>query len=203
MCGRYYVNKYTWGQVEEDFPDIAGKLQDSELSRLMDRGTARDIMPAMPALSLAAGGGAAVTPAALTWGFPGFDGKKLIINARAEGIEGKPTFADSIRLRRCVLPAAGFYEWDRKKEKVTFTDPNAPVIYLAGSWRPYGAQNCFVIITRGANESMLPVHDRMPLMIAKEDVRDWLFDSGAAADLLARPLPQLEAKRDYEQLSLF
>ena len=105
--------------------------------------------------------------------------------------------------RRCVLPASGFYEWDRSKEKVTFTLTDEPVIYLAGIYRPYGQENRFVIITREANESMLPVHDRMPLMIRPRDVRDWLHDADRMRDILQEPLPQLLAKRDYEQLSLF
>ena len=167
-----------------------------------------DVTPAMPAVSLTAAqpdvdavSAVAVTP--LIWGFPGFDKKKLIINARAEGIEKKPTFAESVLTRRCVLPASGFYEWDRSKEKVTFTLTDEPVIYLAGIYRPYGPENRFVIITREANESMLPVHDRMPLMIRPRDVRDWLHDADRMRDILQEPLPQLLSKRDYEQLSLF
>ena len=107
------------------------------------------------------------------------------------------------RCRRCVLPASGFYEWDRSKEKVTFTLTGEPVIYLAGIYRPYGPENRFVIITREANESMLPVHDRMPLMISPQYVRDWLHDTDRMRNILQEPLPQLLAKRDYEQLSLF
>ena len=139
----------------------------------------------------------------LTWGFIGYDGKSLIINARAESILTKPTFAESIRERRCVLPAAGFYEWDRERQKVTFTDPAEPVIYLAGIYRPYGDDMRFAVITREANESMRPVHDRMPLMIAPEQVRTWIRDPAAAQEMLREPMPQLQAKRDYEQLSLF
>lgn len=160
-----------------------------------------DITPAMSATSLTQGDDG-VHAASLIWGFPGYD-RKLIINARAEGIEGKPTFAESIQQRRCVLPASGFYEWDRAKEKVTFTDPDTPVIYLAGIFRPYGDEDRFVIITREANESMLLVHDRMPLMIRAEQVYDWIHDPAATDEFLHQPLPQLEAKRDYEQLSLF
>ncbi len=208
MCGRYYVNEEAWKKVREDFWELR------DAAGFFEKSPRGDITPAMPAVSLAggspgsgaadaSGSGTSPVPAVLTWGFPGFDGKKLIINARAEGIAGKPTFAESIHLRRCVLPAAGFYEWDRKKEKVTFTDPDAPVIYLAGIWRPYGEEKRFVVITREANDSMLPVHDRMPLMIAAGDVRDWLFEPGKTEELLGQSLPQLDARRDYEQLSLF
>ena len=190
MCGRYYVNEETWARMREDFKELP------EANPFMHFG---DVTPAMPAVSLTAG--LQVTP--LIWGFPGFDKKQLIINARAEGIEKKPTFAESILARRCVLPASGFYEWDRSKEKVTFTLTSEPVIYLAGIYRPYGDEQRFVIITREANDSMLPVHDRMPLMIRPRDVRDWLHDTDRMRDILQEPLPELFAKRDYEQLSLF
>lgn len=192
MCGRYFTDDDIWETVRQDFPSL------SETNPFMHRG---DITPAMSATSLAQGDDG-VRAASLIWGFPGYD-RKLIINARAEGIEGKPTFAESIQQRRCVLPASGFYEWDRAKEKVTFTDPDTPVIYLAGIFRPYGDEDRFVIITREANESMLPVHDRMPLMIRADQVYDWIHDPAATDEFLHQPLPQLEAKRDYEQLSLF
>ena len=119
----------------------------------------------------------------LKWGFPGFDKGKLLINARAESVKTKSTFADSFASRRCVLPAAGFYEWDRKKEKVTFRLGDKPILYLAGIYRPYGAEKRFVVLTREANDSMRPVHDRMPLILSKEEVRPWvgnMEEAGAA-----------------------
>ncbi len=194
MCGRYYIDEKTLSEVWEDFPELDSSLVVPPSG---------DIVPSMPALSITAGADSGLTPAILFWGFPGFDGKKLIINARAESIRERPTFADSIRERRCVLPAAGFYEWDRKKQKVAFVHEHDPVIYLAGIWKPYGDINRFVIITREANESMIPVHDRMPLMIEPGDVKDWLLDPAGTENYLTQTLPQLSAKRDYEQLSLF
>ena len=194
MCGRYYVNEEAWARMRESFKELP------EADPFMHFG---DVTPAMPAVSLTAGENERVSVSSLIWGFPGFDKKQLIINARAEGIETKPMFAESLLTRRCVLPASGFYEWDRSKEKVTFTLTGEPVLYLAGIYRPYGTENRFVIITREANESMLPVHDRMPLMISTRYVRDWLHDTDRMRNILQEPLPQLFAKRDYEQLSLF
>lgn len=137
----------------------------------------------------------------LLWGFPGFDKGKLLINARAESVKDRPTFADSFAERRCVLPAAGFYEWDRKKEKVIFTVPERKILYLAGIYRPYGEENRFVILTREANASMAPVHDRMPLILSRGEVGPWVRGVNEADDILAKKLPLLRAERPYEQMT--
>ena len=213
MCGRYYYDDYMWADLLEAFPEVRAMIPKGFHAP-------GDITPAMPALALAEARSAAreaagaarkldaanLAAANLTWGFPGRGGK-LIINARAESITERPTFADSVRERRCVMPAAGFYEWDGNRQKVSFTLPERPVLYLAGIWRTYegkdGPEQRFVVITREANESMRPVHDRMPLMIAAEDVREWVCRPERAEVFLKQPLPQLHAEREYEQTTLF
>ena len=135
------------------------------------------------------------------WGFPGFDKGKLLINARAESVKDRPTFADSFAQRRCALPAAGFYEWDKKKEKVIFTLPDKPILYLAGIYRPYGPETRFVVLTREANASMEPVHDRMPLILSREEIGPWVSDLSEAGKILTGELPMLKAERPYEQIT--
>ena len=199
MCSRYFVNAELWETVERQFPEITGE---EALPDPFARATG-DIRPSMPAPALIAGADDALSAAALIWGFPGFDGKRPVINARAESVAQKNMFAESFRGRRCVLPAAGFYEWNRTKEKYTFTPDRSPVLYLGGVWRMYGGDARFVIITREANASMLPVHDRMPLLIPQEKVRDWLLAPREAEKLLAEPLPRLTSGTEYKQMSLF
>ncbi len=219
MCGRYFWTHDAEDALEEDFPELAGQIL-----RQADSLRAGDYTPAMKALALtgrnadsSAGyadsnpvrqgireNGASRTPLAaqvLQWGFPGFDKGKLLINARAESVMDRPTFRGSFDQGRCVLPAAGFYEWDKSKEKVTFTVPGKPILYLAGIWRPYGPEQRFVILTREANESMAPVHDRMPLILTKEEVTPWVSERAEAERLLAKELPMLQAERPYEQLT--
>jgi putative SOS response-associated peptidase YedK len=60
-----------------------------------------------------------------------------------------------------------------------------------------------VILTTAANESMIKVHDRMPLMIEKNAVKDWLFDADAAKEMLHMKMPLLESHQEYEQMKLF
>ncbi len=190
MCGRYFWKDDAEDAFAEDFPQLA---------REVDMLRAGDYTPAMNAVAVTAG--APLGTGLLLWGFLGFDKGKLLINARAESVKDKPTFADSFAQRRCVLPAAGFYEWDSKKEKVIFTLPDKPILYLAGIYRPYGQERRFVVLTREANASMAPIHDRMPLILSGEEVEPWVCDRRAADDLLAKELPMLHAQRPYEQIS--
>ena len=192
MCGRYFWTDDAEDAFLEDFPDLAGAVR---------RLRAGDYTPGMSAAAIAAGTGSGICAEQLLWGFPGFDKGKLLINARAESVKDRPTFADSFTGRRCALPAAGFYEWDKKKEKVIFTLPDKPILYLAGIYRPYGAEIRFVVLTREANASMEAVHDRMPLILSGEEVIPWVSDAAKAGDILTKELPMLKAERPYEQIA--
>ena len=194
MCGRYFWTHDAEDALEEDFPELV-----DELLRQAHMLRAGDYTPAMKALALT--GGKTLAAQVLQWGFPGFDKGKLLINARAESVKDRPTFSRSFEQGRCVLPAAGFYEWDKSKEKVTFTVPDRPILYLAGIWRPYGPEQRFVILTREANASMAPVHDRMPLILTREEVAPWVSERAEAERLLVKELPMLKAERPYEQLT--
>ena len=194
MCGRYFWTHDAEDALEEDFPELV-----DELLRQVHMLRAGDYTPAMKALALV--GGKTLAAQVLQWGFPGFDKGKLLINARAESVKDRPTFRGGFEQGRCVLPAAGFYEWDRSKEKVTFTVPGKPILYLAGIWRPYGPEQRFVILTREANASMAPVHDRMPLILTREEVAPWVSERAEAERLLVKELPMLKAERPYEQLT--
>ena len=208
MCGRYFWTDDAEDAFEEDFPELAEEVFELR---------AGDYTPGMKSLAVIGrstplygngsaehgeqAGDAGLSTEFLLWGFPGFDKGKLLINARAERVRDRPTFADSYAARRCVLPAAGFYEWDRKKEKVIFTVPESKILYLAGIYRPYGEEKRFVVLTREANASMAEVHDRMPLILSREEVRPWVNGAGAADDILAKTLPMLRAERPYEQMT--
>jgi putative SOS response-associated peptidase YedK len=137
-----------------------------------------------------------------TWGFPGKEGG-LIINARSETALAKPMFSSSVMYRRCAIPAECFFEWDYSKNMVSFTDPARTVMFLAGFWNIYENIMRFVVMTTAANESMVPVHDRMPLMIGLPDVRRWVLDNKGYQQLLGIRMPLLDVYREQEQLSMF
>ena len=127
------------------------------------------------------------------FGFPGCQDGKLLINARAETAAEKKTFADSLKERRIILPATGFYEWgrDASKTKYLFTVSDLPVLYLCGLFRIIDGQCCFVILTRQANESMAETHDRMPVIVGADGVRPYLTDLSAAKEIIATAAPML------------
>ena len=218
MCGRYFWTDDAEDAFEEDFPELAGEAYELRAGDYTPGMRAGDYTPGMKALAVIGKGSsvhvnsqaenedrkssdAELGTELLQWGFPGFDKGKLLINARAESVKDRPTFADSYAERRCVLPAAGFYEWDKKKEKVIFTVPESKILYLAGIYRPYGEEKRFVVLTREANASMAPVHDRMPLILSRAEVWPWVNGAGEADDILAKVLPMLKAERPYEQMT--
>lgn len=194
MCGRYFFTDKTVYEVEDDLHLSKGAIVT----------LAGDITPGMvtPGIIWNRSSCTDVLMADLFWGILSKE-KKLIINARAESVKEKSMFSESIRNRRCILPAAGFYEWDVSKTKFMFKRADERPIYLAGFYDLSENRDSFVILTTAANVSMRPVHDRMPVMIDKGNVRDYLKDRAAAMEMLNEPMPELDRSTDYEQLSLF
>ena len=152
------------------------------------------------------------------WGFPQYSGKGLFINARSETALEKKSFRESVRYRRCVIPARLFYEWpklqdksgngrserrDFSKSKVCFLREDGAALYMAGLYNLLQDEVRFVILTTQANPPVSPVHDRMPLILEKEEVRDWICDDSEMGEYLKKiPLP-LQRQQEYEQQSLF
>ena len=147
----------------------------------------------------------------LRWGLiPAWtqDPKKgpLLINARADTVAEKPAFRGALKLRRCLVPADGFFEWapppagapkTAKKQPWWFRLEDEAPFALAGLWEtwtpPDGAPvSSFTLITTDANEVVAPVHDRMPVILPREAYARWLDPSvREAKDLvgLLRPYP--------------
>jgi putative SOS response-associated peptidase YedK len=77
---------------------------------------------------------------------------------------------------RCLVPANGFFEWYRggiKKVLYFFSPKDGACIAMAGVYQPQ--QQSFAIITREANETVRPVHDRMPAVLEENGENKWLF----------------------------
>lgn len=132
----------------------------------------------------------------LNWGFMLHNKKDLIINARAETAKEKRMFSKSLISKRCILPSTGFYEWSSlkkapQKQKYLFTLPNASALYMAGLYNEFEGMNRFVILTTQANASMAEVHNRMPVVVQKQQLKAWLYDTDFALNLLDTIPPEL------------
>lgn len=191
MCGRYYVDDETAREIEKLVRRVDGRL----------RRRTGDIRPSEQA-ALICCPGQEVTACAMRWGFPNFSGNGLLINARAETVREKKTFRDSVRSRRCLIPARGFYEWDKEKNKVGFERSDRKTLYMAGIWRTFEEENRFVILTTRANASVSGVHGRMPLILEPEELERWLTEEESVEFILNREPGALSALREYEQASL-
>jgi putative SOS response-associated peptidase YedK len=130
---------------------------------------------------------------------------KGLINARAETITEKPSFREAFKSRRCIIPASGFYEWQKKgtgaKQPFYFYLKEKDVFGFAGLWEEWLdkqtgelLETC-TIITTEANEVLKPVHDRMPVILQPESYDEWLDlkvkDTGGLQELL-KPYPAKE-----------
>ncbi|MBI4958270.1 MAG: SOS response-associated peptidase [Desulfovibrio sp.] len=132
-----------------------------------------------------------------------------MINARAETVAEKPAFKAALRRRRCLIPAQGFYEWrdENGKRQPWFitSESGDEVLALAGIWEHYESPageliESAAIITCPANELVAQVHERMPVIVSKDDDARWLdpnlSDPRQVLDILApRPWPDMRAYR--------
>ena len=135
----------------------------------------------------------------------------LLINARADTVAEKPSFRHALRLRRCLVPADGFFEWapppegapkTAKKQPYWFRMKDARPFALAGLWESWQpdegpAVQSFTLITTEANGVVEPVHDRMPVILPPAAWDRWLDPRvREVADVLPllRPYPAGEMK---------
>ncbi len=141
--------------------------------------------------------------AQLKWGLvPSWAKDALIgsrmINARAETLMEKPSFREAYKSRRCIIPASGFYEWQRAekgaKQPFYFYLTNKEVFGFAGLWEEWldkksgeSLETC-TIITTEANDVLKPVHDRMPVILKAADYDEWLDTKEANTDKLQKLL---------------
>jgi len=135
----------------------------------------------------------------LRWGLVPFWAKdpaigNSLINARSESVFEKPSFKYAFRKRRCLILADGFYEWQKTGASgkgfhpFYFSMRSGEPFAFAGLWerwqpkdQPGEALTTCTIITTAANETVSPMHERMPVILRKETMWDWLLESSEAA----------------------
>ncbi len=219
MCGRF--------ALPMDVSEVVGPFdaRPPDLSETPSLAVPRyNICPTQPVLTIRSTGDGR-EGVAMRWGFLPLwyktpaDGP-LMINARSETLAEKPAFRTACRTTRCLIPAAGFYEWRAvdpeavsrksnglfgpeiapKQEAKTpyyFHAPGAAVFAFAGIWQRWEAPGAApldtcAIVTCAANAALTPIHHRMPVIIQPADFGLWLGEGGKGAARLMRP-----AAEDY------
>lgn len=125
----------------------------------------------------------------LRWGLRPAWASAPMINARVETVATKPSFREAFHHRRCLVPADGFYEWQRadgRKLPYYLHPTPAHLLAFAGLW----TDDAVAILTGPADEVVAPIHDRMPLVVPATDYAAWLdpdLPGEAARALLAGP----------------
>lgn len=106
----------------------------------------------------------------------------LMINARCETATDKPSFREAARGRRCVVIADGYYEWQgegKKKQPYWIHLPGETPFMMAGLWDLNGQWNVqpvqsLAIVTQPSSGLPATIHDRMPVLIDRDDLQEWL-----------------------------
>jgi putative SOS response-associated peptidase YedK len=120
-----------------------------------------------------------------------------LINARAETVTDKNAFRDSYNKRRCLIPADGFFEWqkvDGGKQPYRIGLEDWALFAFAGLWSDWTDPESeervesFTIITTEANDLVAPLHNRMPVIVPPDDHAHWL-DTGQDGQPLLKPFP--------------
>jgi putative SOS response-associated peptidase YedK len=144
----------------------------------------------------------------MRWGLIPFwakDGKVAYttINARVETASTKPAFREAWKRRRCLVPSSGYFEWQvladgKTKQPFFIRNVQSPILMFAGLWErwngPEGELETYSVVTRDSAGPVSRIHDRMPLTLTPELLRDWLHGTAddAAAIAQAAPLPELD-----------
>jgi putative SOS response-associated peptidase YedK len=198
MCGRYSL-RTPWQRLAEHFGMRVADVPELFADRY-------NIAPSQQLLAVRQDAEGTRHPAVLKWGFiPAWskDGKIAPINAMSETVSDKPMFRTAFRKRRCLLPADGFYEWQRKgskKQPLHFRLRGGEPFGLAGVWEawhdPEGeVVETVAILTTDPNELVKPIHTRMPVILPMKDYAEWLNPQMQDADelkTLLRPYPAEE-----------
>jgi putative SOS response-associated peptidase YedK len=191
MCGRYRLSRRK--QIVEEYFDSFGE----------DDWTPRyNVAPTQPVpiirqnpkeprreLSLVRWG-------LIPWWAKDSFGSAAMINARSETAATKPAFREALKLRRCLIPADGFYEWKRngkEKQPYCFEVRDGKLFAFAGIWEKWKDPSAQIletcsILTTAPNAVTAVVHDRMPVILDSDNYDLWLDpgmkNANAACEML-------------------
>ena len=186
MCTRYYI------EPEASFQELFENVKRSKLVERMRNHYAKpfktsgEIFPTdlVPVIAPNPHGEAKVYPMIFGFKMPGT--AKPLLNARSETAGEKPTFSKSWERQRCIIPASYYFEWEHlisasgdKKigDKYMIQAAGETDTWLCGLYRIENGFPHFVILTKDPKEELKWLHDRMPVILPKGCVQEWVDPS--------------------------
>jgi len=199
MCGRF-TQYYSYDEVHAFLNLIPAQ------SNLQPR---YHICPTDPVDVVLAAGGGKLSIERMRWGLAPYWWKEPLkklpatFNARAETVATKPFFRSAFKSRRAVIPASGYYEWQDRadgKQPWYFTPAKAPIFLIAGLWESWSdpeppkerVRSTTMIITE-PNAFVAQYHDRMPVLLEKGEIGNWLSGAYGLERLVPAPNDWLKA----------
>ena len=193
MCGRFYLAE---SDACEELTRIIQSINRKKPPTSMK--TAGEIFPSDVVPVLANSRQNDVQPFAMRWGYS-FPNSRPVINARSETASVKPMFKDGMKQRRCLIPATYYYEWEHmaaQRTKYAIRPIDAEMLYLAGIYHLEKHQDvivpAFTILTRAAAPDIQFIHDRMPIILPRDILTEWLDPSNQAEEILANAAMNME-----------
>lgn len=196
MCGRF-TRMYTWAELhalyslspgsEHKRPNLQPRYNicpTTQIDIVTERGGKRELIPAR-------------------WGLvPSWWKKSLkelpaTFNARSDTVAEKPMYRGAFKKRRCIIPSSGYYEWRKVedgKEPHFFSRADKDILSMAGLWEEWTdpatgeALISATIIVTDASDEIAHIHDRMPVILEKDAIGDWLLGV-SGVDVLKPALP--------------
>ena len=203
MCGRYFID------MTPDDDALEEILRDLNRRGLLKRDAGRpapklsgeifptDVVPVI-ACGREPGSGrpGKPRPFAMRWGYT-LTGGRRVINARSETAAQKPIFGDGLRARRLLIPASGYYEWERHqtgRRKYAIRAKAGGALFMAGVYRFEAREPVFTILTRQSEANIAFIHERMPVLLTREAAGEWLSPGCDALCLLRGAALSVTAK---------
>ncbi len=204
MCGRYVL--------AQDFEELKKRfgLEQSDFTMK----PSYNIAPGQANPVITNGAGRSIK--AMKWGLIPHWAKNpkiayKMINARSETVAEKPSYRDSFKNNRCLIPATGFYEWqksplDPKKKTPIYIRLNKSELFaFAGLWSLWKNNEneifSYTIITTDANDYLREYHDRMPVILNQSDESKWLDHKTPSDELQSLLVPCAEERLEAYEVS--
>ncbi len=203
MCTRFYIEPRS-----EELDEIMEAAMKTGLARkFLIAGsavlTSGEIRPTnvVPVIAPNKDGKRTVFP--MRWGFR-IPGRSLVVNARTETAAVRPTFRDSWRQHRCVIPASWYFEWEhldapggktKTGDKFAIQPNGQSVTWLCGLYRIEDGFPAFTVLTREPSDDVRRIHDRMPLILPEEMTDAWISPEQKPEDIIRYAVTDLVMER--------